>query len=472
MRIHEGDNPGLDDLPGPPRTPVEGTLLHIDGPDMHERLKAWVSQYGPMYVFWQGCRPIVVVSDPALIAEVLRRRPAVYRRMGTIESVCREMEIHSVFSAEGDEWSAQRPLVLRSFGRRFLRRFHPQLSALVDDLRLRWSAAADSGAAVDVQSDLMRFSLDVITRFALGHDLGSAATRNAVHGHLQTILDALFRRVHAPSPTWRTAPGEAEVELQRALEAVKGHLRQALEGARDRARKGDPPTTYLDAMLAEPPGPMRYDVERLLGNSMIMLLAGEDAVANVMTWMFDTLCRLPEIARRLSDEVDAVLGDESAPSFDQLDEMPYGRALIDETCRLRPADESLFMETAIEATLGGHRLPAGTPLFLMIRPCMADPRHFDEPQTVDPARWLSGARPERAHDTAAYMPFGYGPRFCPGRGLAYHQARLVAAMVARHFLVDFAGDDAVPDEEWGFIMAPRGLRVRFAHRRPDGEQLP
>ena len=464
--------PGLDDLPGPPRDPVVGTQADLTGSDMHERLKAWAKVYGSIYILWQGQRPIVVLSDPGMMTGVLRARPRSFRRMATIETVCREMGIHSVFSAEGDEWHAQRKLVQSTFNGACLQRFHPTLLTLVEGLRRRWAAAAAAGAAVDVQNDLMHFSLDVITRFTLGYEIDSGAERGLVHGHLQTILDALFHRVHARQPYWRQDPGEKERELEHALAAVSHHMRQAIARGRARMATGgiERPATYLEALLA---APSEYDDAQLLGNAMIMLLAGEDAVANVMTWMFDVLCRYPSVAEALQGDVDAVLGEATQPTLEQLSQMKYAGAVIDEVCRLWPADESLFMETAIGVTIGGYQLPANTPLFLLIRPSMANSANFSDPQTFSPLRWLRGAGcPSGAHERSAYLPFGSGPRFCPGRGLSYHQAQLVAAMVARHFTVEFAEGDAELREEWGFIMAPRGLRVRFRERDRDQSTAP
>jgi hypothetical protein len=45
-----------------------------------------------------------VLSDPALMNELLKARPNEYRRLSTMDTVLREMGIHGVFSAEGENW--------------------------------------------------------------------------------------------------------------------------------------------------------------------------------------------------------------------------------------------------------------------------------------------------------------------------------------------------------------------------------
>jgi len=42
-----------------------------------------------------------------------------------------------------------------------LRQFFPTLTRVTERLKKRWTAAADGGEAVDVQQDLMRYTVDV-----------------------------------------------------------------------------------------------------------------------------------------------------------------------------------------------------------------------------------------------------------------------------------------------------------------------
>jgi cytochrome P450 len=59
------------------------------------------------------------------------------------------------------------------------------------------------------------------------------------------------------------------------------------------------------------------------------------------------------------------------------------------------------------------------------------------------------------------MPFGAGPRLCPGRYLAMLEMKMVMAMLLRNFDVQSVttpdGKDAV--ESLNLTMAPVGLRL-------------
>jgi cytochrome P450 len=64
------------------------------------------------------------------------------------------------------------------------------------------------------------------------------------------------------------------------------------------------------------------------------------------------------------------------------------------------------------------------------------------------------------------MPFGAGPRVCPGRYLAMLEMKMVVVTLLRNFdivAVDSpAGNEAA--EAMAFTMAPVGLRMRLRER--------
>ena len=64
------------------------------------------------------------------------------------------------------------------------------------------------------------------------------------------------------------------------------------------------------------------------------------------------------------------------------------------------------------------------------------------------------------------MPFGYGPRMCPGRNLALAEMRSVALMMARHFTLEAVPQAQPVTEVISFTLVPDNLRVRFRRRNP------
>jgi hypothetical protein len=84
----------------------------------------------------------------------------------------------------------------------------------------------------------------------------------------------------------------------------------------------------------------------------------------------------------------------------------------------------------------------------------------------DPERWLEHDERE-APDPKSFLNFGAGPRFCPGRNLAFLEAKTALAMIARNFEIELDDAHGPVKESFGFTMVPRGLRVRLRERAND-----
>jgi cytochrome P450 len=64
------------------------------------------------------------------------------------------------------------------------------------------------------------------------------------------------------------------------------------------------------------------------------------------------------------------------------------------------------------------------------------------------------------------MPFGAGPRICPGRYLAMLEMKMALAVLLQHFDIDRVDTpDGLPAaEQLNFTMTPVGLRMRLRRR--------
>jgi len=97
----------------------------------------------------------------------------------------------------------------------------------------------------------------------------------------------------------------------------------------------------------------------------------------------------------------------------------------------------------------------------LTRPPAVDAKSFAAPTEFRPERWLA---PSGAHEPRAHLPFGSGPRICPGRSLALVELRVVLATLYRSFDVSRAVPASDVREEFSFTMMPAGLRVRLQVR--------
>jgi hypothetical protein len=205
------NNP-IETLPGPRGWPLLGNYPQLKPEKVHQIFEAWAREFGTVYKLSFGPKKLIAIADPAMIRQILHERPDNYRRRN-IEAVAHEMGVRGVFMSEGEEW----------------RRLHR-----------RWLAAAAADTAVDMQADLMRYTVDVVTRFAFGYD-GNTLEQDGdvIQNHLQHVFPMLAKRLNAPFPYWRWFKLPADRRLDRALLAIRAFVDQRIAESRARL-KADP----------------------------------------------------------------------------------------------------------------------------------------------------------------------------------------------------------------------------------------
>jgi cytochrome P450 len=187
-----------------------------------------------------------------------------------------------------------------------------------------------------------------------------------------------------------------------------------------------------------------------------MVFAGEDTTANTIAWLLYLLSRNPQAAARLAEEADAAR---------DAAQMPYLDACIQESMRLKPVAPILGAEAVQEVTLDGVQVPAGTVAFMLLRHSFEREVPLADGAEFRPERWLDSAIKDRLEDPARKMvPFGGGPRFCPGRYLAMSEIRTLMLMVARSFAIEAVPGAPPVDEVFTVTMTPSALPVLLRPR--------
>lgn len=466
----------LRDVPGPRGLPLLGNMLEIDLERTHLSLEKFCREYGPVFSFRLGPQRCLGIADADLVRTALRERPHDFRRMKTMERTALELGLHGVFSAEGDDWKRQRPLMMPALREENLTRHFEILRTITSRFVGLLGPAAHSGAPVDILHHLMRYTVDVMAEVALGRDMNTLERgADTLQRHFETIFPALLRRMLAPIPYWRYLRLPADRAVERALDAARRVILPLIERSRaELAADADlraAPRTLLEAMLVasiDGEGDARRlsDAE-VLANVFTLLLAGEDTTANTLAWIVYFLAEHPAVQKELRAEVDDVLGSAAVlPDYASVSKLRYLGAVAHESLRLKGPAPFIALSAARAVTISDIEVPEGTPVFLLMREVARKAACFRDSDRFDPHRWLSedGAA-TRADFARASLPFGAGPRVCPGRQLALLECSLLISALVKNYEFDLASGEEVR-ERFDFAMEPENLRVIVRARRP------
>lgn len=455
----------LASLPAPRGLPLLGNALQIVPAQMHLQLENWAAELGPIYRINLAGRQAAVFAQSDALATVLRDRPQGFRRYDQVEAVFNELGVNGVFSAEGERWKRQRRIWLATLNANQIRGFHDRLGMITGRLLRRWQRAAEQAEVLDITAELMRYTVDVTTLFALGHD-GNTLEQgdDVIQKHLNKVFPAVGRRLIAWFPTWRYFKRAMDREIESALAELKSVSSEMIADARRRLdqQPDQAPSCFLEALVAarDEDGSSLSESD-VFANCLTALLGGEDTTANTQAWLIHYLAGAPDIAAALHAEADALMGDSEIPDASSLPALlPWTDACINETMRLKPI-APYYLMTSLRATdLCGVALPAGTHLMLLPR-FAAGSAPVQAPAGFAPQ---PGSGPDSAAGRAPTFPFGFGPRLCPGRNLALAELRSLTLMLARNFDVEAVAMSEPVKEHLSFTLSPENLRVRL-HRR-------
>ena len=461
------------DLPGPRGWPVLGNVLQLKPGLVHQSLERWARQYGPFFKLRLGAHNALIVSDHAVTTAMLRERPQQFRRPNRSRDVGLEMGFQTgVFSAEGEDWQRQRRMVMAGFSPSNVRAYFPSLLAVTQRLHKRWQQAAASGTSIALQPDLMRFTVDAISGLAFGIEVNTLESDDdIIQQHLDKIFPALQRRIFSIIPYWRFVRLPADRALDRSAAAIQTAISEFIVQARarlqaDPSRRENPPNLLEAMIVAADQADSGLSDNDVAGNVRTMLLAGEDTTANTLAWMIYLLQQNPACLARAREEVRRVAPDLATLTPEKMASLDYLEACAQETMRLKPVAPTLPVEANVDTVVGDIAVPRNTLVWNLLRVDTADDRYFPNAAQFQPERWLEAAEQGNVATSQkrVSMPFGSGPRVCPGRYLALLEIKMAMAMLLGQFEIANVStpDDQEAQELLSFTMSPVGLTMKLA----------
>ncbi|MET9390488.1 cytochrome P450 [Streptomyces sp. NPDC006624] len=267
----------------------------------------------------------------------------------------------ALLGVDDPEHRAQRRMVVGDFTLKRAAALRPRIQRIVDD---RLDAMIAQGPPADLVSAFALPVPSMVICALLGvpyadHDFFEAQSRRLLRG-----------------------PGTADVQDARSrLEEYFGELI-------DRKRE-DPGTGLLDDLVQRRPGDGGPDREGLIAMALILLVAGHETTANMISLGTFTLLQHPERLAELRADPEV---------------MP---AAVEELMRLLSIADGLLRIAVEDVEVAGTTIRAGEGVVFATSVINRDETVFAEPDTLD---W---SRPARHH-----VAFGFGIHQCLGQNLA------------------------------------------------------
>jgi len=403
-------------------------------------------QVGPwdywLFVHPDAVRDLLVGRDGQMM-----KGPALRRTEDTLGK--------GLLTSEGDLHKRQRRLIQPDL--------HPQRVATYAGSMTRYAAETArswrDGQEIDLHAEMMKLTLRIVAKTLFDADMGEEV--DAI-GHAMDISVGMFSRAMTPwGPMLDRLPLPSNFRFKRARRRLTDTIDRFIRDHRSKGAMGDDLLSrLLKASDTEGDGSGMSD-RQLRDEAITLFTAGHETTANALAFTLYLLSQHPAVRRQLDSELEAVLSGRAA-RFEDVENLPFTRAVLAEGMRLYPPAWAIAREATEACTIAGVNVPVGAVVLLSQWVTHRDPRWWPEPARFDPSRFDEASRSERPR--WAYFPFGGGSRQCVGESFAWMEAILVLATVLQDWDMEYL-DVEPPKLKPLITLRPAGpIRIRLKRR--------
>jgi cytochrome P450 len=445
------------ELPGPAGSRLIETVASLLRGDLLKPFVGLFERYGPLFqIHLPLGHDVVMLAHPDAVEQVLRSRQENYCK-GSAYDGARLLLGNGLVTSEGALWRRQRALANPAFRPAKLEQYLSTMGACTRALIASWNPQV---GPIHAQAEMTRLALAIAGRTLFGLDL--SAQSELASRSFGAALAAIGRRgpANLQIPLWVPTPGN--LRLRRALRELDVLVYDIIRRFRAGQAENADQTLLGAYMDARDPNTGEAMSDRQLRDEVVTLyLAGHETTASLLTWALYWLARRPDIAERVTAEIDHHIVNDN-PCSDDLKALEYTARFVNEVLRLYPPAWTIARNAIAEDVILGYRIPAGA--IVMLSPYLAHrwEEIWADPLRFDPDRFTPEAI--KGRHPFAYFPFSLGPRICIGMQFSLLEARLVLSLILRRFNVEPLLGPEIGCVAAGTLRPDQTIRIRLIRR--------
>ncbi|KAL3642136.1 hypothetical protein CASFOL_012951 [Castilleja foliolosa] len=427
--------------PGPPGLPIIGNihqLAVVKTP--HVYLWELSKKYGPLIHLKLGPKPLIVVSTARLAKEVLKTQDLAF--CSRPKSLAQQRMTFNgsdiIFSPYNDYWREVRKVaVMNLFSVKKLQSFRPIREDETSRLMKKISGCASSNQAVNLSEATIALGSTLICRVAFGKRYDEQGSEMQRFDDLLHELQALGAGVYVSDffpkiGYWVDRLTGSINRIETTFKKLELFYQEIIDEKIHRNKKVDEDDDDILDVLIQLKDQKAFSFDFTWDNIKAMLLdifvAGSDTSSAAMVWTMAALIKEPKIMKRAQAEVRNLVGKKGKVDEDDLPNLRYIKAVINESFRLySPAPLLIPRETIDKGTLDGYEIQPETLVYVNAWAVSRDPEYWgDNSHEFLPERFLNSNIDVKGHDFGV-LPFGAGRRVCPGMAMGLANVELTVA---------------------------------------------
>jgi cytochrome P450 len=435
-----------------------GNLKDLMADKFLTTLREFPLKYGPFVELFLFSHRVLLITNIVIAKEALFKRPKKFGRLKALNYAAKTLNAQSsLFYSSGATWNRLRKSCVPSFSHlnivNKVTDIAREIFSWVKDLKRDSNLAKKS---IDMQHEAFLLTTRIITVVAFGlptdHPLVAYFIGDAFRQDVLKFFAFGAASAGYPFPRflWKYQASKYKLELDGidATARIAEEGKKIIDYKRELVKEGKLTTSHcmIDTMVLNEGNSERAlsDIEIIM-NVRGFYTAGADTTAIILTWAAYYFALYPEIAERIRREaIELLFCHRSPPEIVEngfglaiFKSMVYTNAVLNEILRLKSPSTVHILELEEENDEyqfpNGIKVFSGDRLYLNIDGIQTDPKVFEDPFAFNPDRWLTNDAEKLSEMQNSLIAFGFGPRICPGMGLATHEALLALAIFAYYF---------------------------------------
>ncbi|KAJ6561900.1 cytochrome P450 [Mycena capillaripes] len=434
-------------------------------------------QYGPVVYLQMGRTPTVVIGTAQAAWDILEKKSTVTssRPRFIMGQEILSDNLRGLMSETGPFWRRWRRVLHGSFMQKASDTYKPIQS--LESKQLMWELIQ---TPAKYREHIERYATSVVVVVTYGrrvHDIFNdevvclnretqdfLTSINIPGKYLVESVPALLYLPNFLTP-WRT-----EALKQRARD--KEYLTRLVQEVKTKMETGRAQPSFCRQLIEDRKKNDMSDLEIAYTCGTPFGAGVETSAGSIASFMLACAAFGPSFIPKAQKELDAVVGPDRMPTFEDFEDLPFIRAIVNETLRWRPV--AVLGGTPHSSTedfaYQGMFIPKGTTIIANLWGIHLNPADFPDPHRFDPERFMS----KREYPGPwQHSSFGYGRRVCPGQYLASNSIYINIARILWGFNLskvhDENGDEIDVDTLTytdGFNSVPLPFPISITPRSP------
>ncbi|XP_055343484.1 cytochrome P450 3A29-like [Paramacrobiotus metropolitanus] len=503
-------------IPTPPLFPLFGFFVDMLRLGLNRFDARNLTRYGRQFGYFDGPVPVLVTSDNEMIRQMFVKDFNLFlsRREFDLQG---PLISKAILFLRGHEWKEMRGILQPAFTAAKLRQMSGLLNECCSQTLDKMAHLADTQEEFDAKELFGRLTLDVVASSFFGaridcqRDPDNPFLRHAkslfVFVSLRNPL--IFAAFLFPQlvPLWKRLGiqflnKESVQYFAKSVERIvrlrgdqqdtrRDFIQMMMQHLEKPDRTGQPATPVeqsrkLPVDVEQPTGAdvsadaLKMDeaadrasglssrraitLEEMMAQSIIIFIGGYETTAITLSCMAYVLALHPLVQERLHAEIRRVLAEGGEASMEQLAQMDYLDACVNETLRLFPPVTRTERQCSEDWYYDGVKYEKGTIFAVPVYAIHHDPAYFPDPEKFDPDRFY---KQNKEHiQPYTFLSFGQGPRHCIGMGFAYFEIKYAMTRILQHFRFVRSRRTKVPLplRDFGFLTLKDGVWIKLERR--------